>query len=229
MGKPVIAHIIERARGSRLTQQIVVATTDSPADDVLADRVRSEMKCPVFRGSEEDVLARFHHCAAAFGAHVVVRLTADDPLKDPEVIDRAVSLLMDDPSLAYCSNTLEPTYPEGLDVEVCRVEALQQAHREATRQSDREHVTPYIWRHPDLFKTLNFEHEENLSAWRWTLDRPEDVPLMVAIYRRFYKGDSRFSYRDVIDYVRSHPHLIGLNAGIARNEGYLRSTQLDES
>jgi spore coat polysaccharide biosynthesis protein SpsF len=227
MGKPVIEHVLERVRCSRLIRRVVVATTDSPADDILAERVQTEMNCPVFRGSERDVLGRYCHCARTFAAEVVVRVTADDPLKDPEIIDRAISLLVGDPSLAYCSNTLKPTYPEGLDVEVCRVEALERAYREATLRSDREHVTPYIWRHPDLFKAENFEHSEDLSAWRWTLDRPEDVPFILAIYRQFYKGHSCFSYTDVIDYIRAHPDLALLNTGIGRRQGYLQSLEHD--
>ena len=228
MGKPVLEHILERVKCSRLIRRVVVATTDSPTDDILAERVRDEMNCLVFRGSERDVLARFYDCARTFGAEVVVRITADDPLKDPELIDRAISLLIDDPSLSYCSNTLKPTYPEGLDIEVCRFKALEQAHREATLISDREHVTPFIWRHPDLFKVLNFEHSEDLSAWRWTLDHPQDLALILAIYRHFYKGQSCFSFRDVIEYLRANRDLVSLNSTITRNEGYLKSRGQDK-
>ena len=137
-------------------------------------------------------------------------------------------VLIEDRTLAYCTNTLKPTYPEGLDVEVFRFDALKRAHGEAALSSDREHVTPYIWRHPELFKAVNFEHSEDLSGWRWTLDWPEDFQFILAVYHHFYKGHSYFPYREVIDYVRAHPDLLQINSGVARNEGYLASLEREQ-
>jgi spore coat polysaccharide biosynthesis protein SpsF len=226
-GKPLIEHVLRRVMASKRIDRVVVATTDTPADDTLVETVGTRVGCPVFRGSESDVLDRFYRCALEHGADVVVRITADDPLKDPEIIDRAVGLLVADPALDYCSNTLLPTFPEGLDVEVFRVDALARAAREATRGSDREHVTPYIWRHPDVFSIRNFEHEEDLSHWRWTVDRPRDLAFVRCVYDALYRGDALFSYRDVIAFVRSHPDVLRINEEIARSEGYTASLERD--
>ena len=222
-GKSLLGHIIDRVKSSRLVDQVIVATTTSASDDPLVDHLDKNRLCPVFRGSENDVLDRFYQCARVHAPEVIVRITADDPLKDPEIIDRAITLLQGNPALDYCSNTLKPTFPEGLDVEVFRFRALERAHREATLESEHEHVTPYIWKHPERFTTLNFENNEDLSHWRWTVDKPEDFAFMQAIYRHFYRGNSYFSFREVIEYLRSRPELVAINSGTVRNEGYLKS------
>lgn len=225
-GKPLLARVIERTKAARGIDQTVVATTTSPTDDALAAWVTQSGQCEVFRGSEEDVLDRYHQCARLHGADLVVRVTADDPLKDPELIERGLALLAADPALDYCSNTLKPSYPEGLDIELFRFAALDRAHREAKLASEREHVTPYIWKHPDRFKVLNFAQDQDLSAWRWTVDKPEDLEFMREVFGHF-AGEPLVSYRAIIPWLAEHPEIRSINANTVRNEGYLKSIARD--
>ncbi len=228
MGKSVLEHIIERVRAAKSVSEVVVATTDTVHDDVLEAALK-KMGFAVFRGSENDVLDRFYQCALPYKPELIVRVTADDPLKDPEIIDRAVGLLLADPHLDYCSNTIKPTFPEGLDIEAFRFSVLEKAHHEAKLPSEREHVTPYIWKNPGTFKTLNFEHDEDLSSWRWTMDKLDDFEFIQAIYRKFYSGKSYFPYRAVIEHIKAHPELREINSGTVRNEGYLKSLQKEQT
>jgi spore coat polysaccharide biosynthesis protein SpsF len=225
-GRPLIRHVIERSAAATHVDKVVVATTTEPADDALEDYLRA-LGTDVFRGSIDDVLDRFYRCAAPYAPEIIVRITADDPLKDPEVIDHCVGHLLADRTLDYCSNTLKPSYPEGLDIESFRFAALATAGAEATLASEREHVTPFIWKRPERFRLHNFENDENLSHWRWTVDKPADLELMRAIFAALKDRGNLFSYRDVIALIKRRPELLEINAGTVRNEGYLRSLQED--
>jgi spore coat polysaccharide biosynthesis protein SpsF (cytidylyltransferase family)/aryl-alcohol dehydrogenase-like predicted oxidoreductase len=223
-GRPMLAWLLERVKSVKAIDEIVVATTTEAKDDKLEQWIREHGGVDCFRGSERDVLDRFYHCAEGRGADLIVRVTADDPLKDPSIIARAISICRDDPTLDYCSNTMIPTYPEGLDIEVFRTEALARAQREAVLASDREHVTPYIWNNPDKFRLKNFEYERNLSTWRWTVDRPADLDLVRAILTHF-PGRPLVPFTDIIALLERKPELMQINAGIVRGEGYLKSLQ----
>ena len=224
-GKSVIEHIIERTKHSKFIDKIVVATTTNETDDELVNFLQE--KCLVFRGSEDDVLQRFKHCAIEHQADIIVRLTADDPLKDPEIIDLAIEKFLQNSETDYCSNTLKPSYPEGLDVEVFSLGALLKADQEAKLPSEREHVTPYIWKNPGSFKVINFSHTEDLSAWRWTLDKAEDQQFFEKIYALFYKPSELISYRDLIPFLKRNPDIIAINSHILRNEGYFKTLEKD--
>lgn len=227
-GRSLISHVVERCAAAKSLERIVVATTDSHADDRLVAHICTALDADVFRGSTNDVLDRFYQCALRFKPEIIVRITADDPLKDPEIIDRAVELLRSDESLDYCSNTIRPTFPEGLDIEAFRFPALAAAASEARLASEREHVTPFIWSRPQRFRIHNFEHEEDLSAWRLTVDKPADLKLMRAIFGILATNNNMFSYRAVIDLLKQNPQLREINSGTIRNEGYLRSLQEEE-
>ena len=226
-GKPVIHHVIERVRASKHMNALVVATTRSHDDDRLAGYLEAHEPVKVFRGPEDDVLERFHLCSSSHPCDLIVRITADDPLKDASIIDEAIERMLDDPSLDYCSNTLKPTYPEGLDIEVFKSSALDRAYHGATLMSEREHVTPYIWKNSNVFKLYNLEHYEDLSAWRWTLDTDRDLAFITAIYEHFYEGSSLFSYKMIIDFVKRNPRLAEINSDTRRNDGYFRSLERD--
>jgi len=227
-GTPMIMRVIERTLAARQVDKLVVATTTNGEDDTLVDFLAARGVCDVYRGSVLDVLDRYHACAILHRAEVIVRVTADDPLKDPQIIDRAIGLLLADAALDYCSNTLLPTYPEGLDIEVFRMRALQRAHDEARLASEREHVTPYIWKHDRLFKLLNFSHDRDLSQWRWTVDKPEDLAFVEWVYRHF-RNQPLVPFRDVIRLVEQIPEHPGGGSETLRNEGYLKSIAEDES
>jgi spore coat polysaccharide biosynthesis protein SpsF len=221
-GKPMLARILERVSAARSLDAVVVATTDLPEDDQLEDYVRHTTPFAVFRGSALDVLDRYYQAAKAHGAAVVARVTADDPLKDPRIIDQAVSLLDNGIDLDYCSNTIAPTYPEGLDIEVFRFAALERAHADATLPSEREHVTPYLYKHTELFRIHNFLYEQDLSSWRWTVDRQADLDFIRAVFSHFY-DQPLVSFVDVIDWLSENPNVRALNDDVVRREGYLKS------
>jgi spore coat polysaccharide biosynthesis protein SpsF (cytidylyltransferase family) len=162
--------------------------------------------------------------AAYFGADVIVRLTADCPLLDPEVIDKVVKVFQEE-DCDYAANVIECTYPDGLDTEVFGYQALRRAWQEAQLKSEREHVTPYIRNHPEVFRLKNVKHPEDLSSLRWTVDEPGDLEFVRAIYH--YLGPARFGLKEVLSLLREHPELSEVNRGIRRNEGYLKSLRED--
>ena len=225
-GKSMLQRVIERVAAAQSVDGVVVATTDAREDDILTEYLRNEVACDVFRGSVDDVLARFYECAKLHRAELVVRVTADDPLKDPQIIEKAISMLNMDSNLDYCSNTIEPSYPEGLDIEIVRFSALERAYIEAQLASEREHVTPYIWKHSDLFNVLNFKSDRDLKDWRWTVDKPEDLEFMRHIFEKF-RDHPLVPYQDVIAWLDANPEVRQINSGISRNEGYLKSIQLE--
>lgn len=194
-GAPMIERQIERiGRAQRLTR-LIVATSDDPSDDPLAQHVEG-LGVSVFRGSLSDVLGRFAEAARAnaLGGQVV-RLTADCPLADPEVIDACIRLHADSGS-DYASNSRKRTYPRGLDVEVFDVEALRRADREANEAYDREHVTPYLYRY-GRFSTVDLTQERDENHLRWTVDTPADFAFVEQVYANLYPGKPEFTSDDV--------------------------------
>ena len=165
------------------------------------------------------MLERYYLCAVLYKADVIVRVTADDPLKDPEIIDHAINEFLNDPDLDYCSNTIEPTYPEGLDVEVFSFSALEKSYQNAKLASEREHLTPYITNNKNLFKLKNFVYKEDLSKWRWTVDKPEDFVFVTKIFEYFIDNPN-VNYQKIIDYIKLNPYLTDINKGTERMEGY---------
>jgi spore coat polysaccharide biosynthesis protein SpsF len=221
-GVPMIERIIQRLLVLSDIDKIVVATTLLEEDNILVDWVNNQSLAKCFRGNEIDVLDRFYKCAKSEGADIIVRVTADDPLKDPRIIQKAINFLYDNKSLDYCSNTINPTYPEGLDVEVFKFSALEKAWIESNLPSEREHVTPYIWKNPNIFKLYNFEYKKNLSDWRWTVDKEVDIEFMNRIYE-YFSNEPLVHFESVIEYIEKNPFLLKINNKIIRNEGYLSS------
>ncbi|MBE2267255.1 MAG: aminotransferase class III-fold pyridoxal phosphate-dependent enzyme [Anaerolinea sp.] len=222
-GKPMILRVVERARGARTLDEVVLATTVDPADDPLA-ALGEQIGIPVFRGDQADVLDRYYQAARHFNADVVVRLTGDCPLLDPQVIDRVVTAFSAEPR-DYVSNTLIVSYPDGLDTEVFSFAALERAWREAGLASEREHVTPYIHKNPALFRLGNVLNERDLSHMRWTVDEPSDLEFVRAIYARL---NAQFTMDDVLRLIELQPDLTQVNAGFERNEGYAKSLREDK-
>ena len=220
-GRPLLGRVIDRLRPCTEIDDIVVATTTRPEDRTVVDFAIAEDVLAI-TGDADDVLDRYLRAAQSAAAEIIVRICADDPLKDPAIVDLVVHALRDDPELDYASNTIRPTFPEGQDVEAVRMSALARAWDEARRPSEREHVTPYIINHPDRFKLKNVENDEDLSALRWTLDYPADLEFTREIYARM-PSDGLFSMRDTLDLLARHPEFAALNSGIRRNEGYLDS------
>lgn len=211
-GHPMFWQVVRRTRAAETLHEVVVATTTEPADDAIVSSCR-ERGVECFRGSEEDVLDRYYQAAREHAADVVVRITSDCPLIDPEIIDKTVrAFLSERPD--YASNGVVRTYPRGLDTEVMTLHALETAWREASQPYQRAHVTPYIYENPDRFKILSVIGDQDHSAYRWTVDTPEDLELVRAVYSRL-EGDG-FRLNDVVRLMEREPHLAQTNSSVAQ-------------
>lgn len=217
LGEPMLLRQLERLRRSHHLDLLVVATSTSTEDDPIA-QVCQARGIDCFRGSLDDVLDRFYQAVRIFPGDTVVRLTADCPLTDPEVIDAVIDFYQAG-DYDYVSNVLEPTFPDGLDVEVFGRACLEAAWREAKVSSDREHVTPFIYHHPDRFRVGSYRGTSDLSAWRWTVDEPADFQLVNAVYEALYQTVPDFSTRDILNFLSTHPDIAHLNVHFRRNEG----------
>ena len=224
-GKPLLYHVVNRARQARTLELVVVATTDRPTDDP-TERCCMSMGVVCFRGSEADVLDRYYRAAEKFAADAIVRLTADCPLLDPRVIDKVVGFFREG-NYDYVCNTMPPTYPDGLDTEVFRFESLTRAWREARLQSEREHVTSYIWKQPGLFRLGNVDNDADYSKLRWTVDEPADLEFVRQVYAHF-GVTAQFGMTEILDLLMKRPEIRAVNAGFERNEGYLKSLKEDK-
>jgi spore coat polysaccharide biosynthesis protein SpsF len=225
-GMSLIRHMVDRVRRATRLDELWLATSVDPANDPLADEIDST-GIPVFRGSEGDVLSRFAAVAEKTGADWIVRLTGDCPLHDPEIIDAVIGYAVDHADRPdYVCNSLRPTYPDGLDVEVFTRDALSRAAREATTPLQREHVTPFIHRHhdgPGPFRVGHYLGPADFSHLRWTVDEPEDYQVVKEIFDALYPVNPHFGWLDVLALVTRRPELIVGNSRVVRNEGYLRA------
>jgi len=212
-GATVLDRVLNRLGRSRLIQESLVATTIEPADDAIVEHCERTGR-KVFCGSEQDVLDRYYQAAKYVNADVVVRITSDCPVIDPEVTDATVHAFLDRHA-DYASNVLVRTYPRGLDTEVMTVQALERAWRESTKPYEREHVTPYIYENPQEFKLHGIENDTDCSGHRWTVDTPEDLQLLRAIYERF-GGRDDFGWREVLKLVESDPSLAEINRNVVQ-------------
>jgi spore coat polysaccharide biosynthesis protein SpsF len=210
-GKTMLARVVERLRHTSRIDDVLVATTDRTIDDVIVDECQ-KLSVQVSRGDQDDVLDRYFKAAEFASADVVVRITSDCPLIDPEITDKTIRQFVDElPD--YASNTIVRTYPRGLDTEVISFSALSRAWQKAQKPYEREHVTPYLLEHPSEFRLVSVVGDRDYSAHRWTVDTPEDFLFVQAVYDRL-KSKSMFSWRDVLDLLDREPELLGLNRGV---------------
>ncbi len=215
LGQPMLAHVVARLRRCRSLDGIVIATTTEAEDDPIVALCR-ELNCDCFRGSRDDVLDRYFRAAREARASVVVRVTADCPLVASELVDQIVlEFARLQPDVDYASNTLPPrSFPRGLDTEVFRFDVLERIQREDRNPDWREHVTPYIYRHPGLFRLHAVRNDADLSALRWTVDTPEDLELVRQIYSAL--GGNDFSWRQALALVERDSRLRTLNAEVVQ-------------
>jgi spore coat polysaccharide biosynthesis protein SpsF (cytidylyltransferase family) len=210
-GATVLARVVRRLSRAALVDEVVVATTESAADNaIVRECERLGVRC--FCGSEADVLDRYYQAARACDAEIVVRITSDCPLIDPELVDETVRTFLDR-GADYASNVFPRTYPRGLDTEVFTTAALERAWREAREPHQREHVTPYFSEHPDLFRLVFVRGPADHSGYRWTLDTAEDLELLRALYSRLGNRDT-FYWREALVVVEREPELAELNAHV---------------
>lgn len=225
LGEPMLLRQIERIQRSRLIDRLVIATSTDHTNDAI-EKMCTENQLSFFRGSLNDVLDRFYQAAMLFKPLHVVRLTGDCPLTDPDLIDEVVSFHLKG-NFDYTSNALEPTYPDGLDVEIMRFSCLSRAWEEASLPSEREHVTSFIYKRPDLFKIGSVKGKFDLSFLRWTVDEPLDFELISNVYERLYPINPQFTTEHIYNLLKDNPELQNINAKFERNEGYQRSLLLD--
>jgi spore coat polysaccharide biosynthesis protein SpsF len=214
-GRPVLERMVERVRAAKTIDEIIVATTVDPSDNPIVALCQN-MQVAVFRGSLPDVLDRYYKCALAHKADVVVRLTGDCPLIDPELIDEVVHGLYD-PLMDFSCNRLPPpfsrTYPIGLDVEACTFAALEIAWHNATEKHDREHVMPYLYEKPGRFKVIQLQNDEDYGNMRWTLDTPEDLILLREVITRLGNRND-FAWEEVLELFLKDPELAKINQAV---------------
>jgi len=210
-GRTALARVVRRLSRATLVNEVIVATSVLPTDDAIV-RECERLGVSCFRGSESDVLDRYYWAAKDCGADAVVRVTSDCPLIDPQLVDETIQAFATEEA-DYASNVIPRTYPRGLDTEVFTTEALAWAWLEAREPHQREHVTPYFYEHPGTFKIASAASHADFGRHRWTLDTPEDLELIRAIYVRFDNRDD-FSWRDVFDLMEREPELSRLNAHV---------------
>jgi spore coat polysaccharide biosynthesis protein SpsF len=208
IGRPAIWHLFQQLRNARRVQDFILATTSNPADDPLATYATGQ-SWRVFRGSEQDVLDRYYQAAVqagCTGSDVIVRVTGDDILADPEIVDRVVDLMLADcGGVTHASNNRTARFPYGADVEAFTFAALEQAWREAELPREREHVTPYIRNHPEQFPYAEMTSPEDLSHIRLSIDYPEDLEFNRALFKRLYQEmQPPFHLRDVIRCIEKY-------------------------
>jgi spore coat polysaccharide biosynthesis protein SpsF (cytidylyltransferase family) len=225
-GKGALELMVERVSQSKTLDRVIVATTVLPEDDTLAE-VCKHIGVPTFRGDPADVLDRYYQCARTHARDdILVRLTGDCPLHDPSVIDRVVTYFLS-ARYDYAANTHPPTFPDGLDTEVFTYAALERAWSKATLLSEREHVTYYIYTHPNEFQIGNFASPVDLSAHRWTLDEPADLLFIRRMYTELQSLGHTFGLNDVLELLRRRPDLLELNSDLERDAGLKSSLELD--
>ena len=217
-GKPLIYHIVNRISRSKKVDNILIATTINPADDTLIDWAKKN-KIQYFRGSEDDVLDRYYNASKSIKADIVARITSDDPFKDPTILDNVINLLLEK-KLDFACNNNPPTFPEGLDIEVFTFEALEKANTRSNDGFEREHVTQYFYRHPELFRQGNYFNASNLSKLRWTIDTEKDMEMAKVIYRELYKTDEIFLFEDILELLKRNPHIVEINSSVKRSAMY---------
>lgn len=233
-GRPMLGRIVDRVRACPAVATVVVATSDREGDEPIRQLCAAE-RIDCFAGSELDVLDRFYRAAVMYRGDPLIRITADCPLVDPELLGKLVALFgeggYDHVGVATGAGALflgQGRYPDGLDAECFSFAAIERAAREATSPPDREHVTPYIWRHKDRFRCGQLTSPVDYSQMRWTVDTEADFELMARIYEALQLDSRPFGMKDVLRYLAAHPKLAATNEAFVGKEGYLKVWQGSE-
>ena len=218
-GKPVLEHVVRRLGYCHSIGQTVVATSEDASDDVLAEWCQAHaVAC--YRGSLNDVLDRYYQAATKYSADAVVRITADCPALDPAIVDEVVQAFIAG-GYEFCA--LQGEFPDGLDCSVFAYSALARAWREAVLPSEREHVGPYVEKHPEWFKCGAVTRFKGLGHMRWTLDEERDYQFLQQVFERLDREGEPFRAHEVLALLEREPELATINSNIVRNAGYLKS------
>ncbi len=201
LDKPLLTLQYERLQRCQNVDKIVIATSTNQSDDVLA-HFCSQQQMTYYRGRLHDVLDRYYHTAKYYQAQHIIRITADCPLIDPHVVDTMIQLHLSIPDADYTSNVIERSFPDGLDTEVFTWEALQTAWKKAHTKEQREHVTPYIYQHPEIFTLQHYQQANNYSHFRWTVDTPKDFAFIKEVYTALYPHNPSFTTQDIMQWLQ---------------------------
>ncbi len=226
LGRPMLWHIVNRVGRAPGISKVVVATSSLPKDAPIREFCQKE-GINHFSGSESDVLDRYYQAAVLFEADPIIRITGDCPLVDPQVVGKLLAFYesggYDHVGVATGAGAVfldGGRYPNGLDAECFSFRALEKAYNEATLPTDREHVTPYIWRHPSLFELGVMKSKIDYSHLRFSVDYEADFELISQIYGALYNDNEPFLLDDVIRFISTHPELVDMNKGYIGKEGY---------
>ena len=217
-GKPLIEQIVNRLKYCKNIDNIVLATTTNVVDDKLVSWCeKNNVSC--FRGDENNVLKRYYDAATQYKSDVIIRITADDPFKDPKVIDSVIDMLETE-NLDFAYNNNPPSFPEGLDTEVFTYSAIKQAAETETTDFEKEHVTQYFYHNPQIFKCKNLSYKENVSHIRLTVDTEQDFELASKLYSKLSPNGEMFFLEDVLALIKKEPELLEVNKGVKRSAMY---------
>ena len=222
--KTLLSILLEQLKNCKSLETIVVATTELKEDDQIIDSLK-HLNIPIFRGNSENVLDRFYQCAKKFQFSTIVRLTADNPLIDPFLIDSILDIFSSS-NCDYLSNTQPHTFPQGNDVEIFSFEALEKSWFNAKKFSEKEHVTPFIYNNPHLFKIENFSNNEDYSNFRWTVDYLDDFKFVQQITQKIISRP--FLIREVLSLLEREPELKLINKNHDVSEGYRKTLYHDK-
>lgn len=217
LGKPLLEYLVDRIKKSKLTDEIVIATTTNEEDNEIADFCK---KCKVkfFRGPEDDVLLRYFQTSIEFEANHIVRICSDSPLLDPRVLDDMLEIYLNNGPYDYLSNTVDQTYPLGMNIEIFPFSILSFLNQNCIKEYEREHVTPYIYTHPKKFKMYLKHLNKNYSNLRLTVDEIEDFSVVKEIIESLYKLNPNFGLKDILNLYEINPRLFDLNAKILQKK-----------
>lgn len=219
---PILYYVITQLQQCKLLNKIVIASTTLEEDEKIVNYVEG-IGLPCFRGSPNDVLDRYYQCAKKFNFSNIVRITSDCPLIDPNLVEQVIQKFFSEPC-DYATNSLPKTFPQGTEAEIFSFEALEEAWKNAKKPSEREHVTPFI-KNNKKFKKLNVRNSQDLSNFRWTVDRIEDLKLVRKLISKIKKRPILMT--DILEVFSKEPELIEINKNYIKDEGYLNSLKKD--
>lgn len=232
---PMLLHVINQTKASKYIKNVIIATTNSPSDKKIVSFCIKN-KIDYFRGSSKDVLDRYYKCGNFFSCNPIVRISSDCPFIDPSIIDKTISKFLRN-SFDYIGNNLEKKdnewqnslckFPQGMVIEICRFETLEEAWNQAQKPSEREHVFPYVQFNPKIFKVSNISNKKNLSFIRCTVDHKEDLKFVREIWKRKSKRKKIIHVDDIVKIIMKEPNLLNINSKFSFDEGYQKSLKSD--
>ena len=217
----ILSCLISQLKNSKKIDKIIIATTNLQEDDIIVNHAKI-LKTNLFRGNAVDVLDRYYQCAKKFSSKIIVRITADNPLIDPNIVDDIIKQFVKNSS-DYITNANPRTYPYGTEVEVFSFQALEKASNNAKKPSEREHVTPYFHNNKNKFKISAMKYSENISHLRWTVDRENDLKFVRKIVSRIKKRPILMT--DIIKLISQDPAITSINNTNIPNNEYLKSLE----